>query len=494
MKPRVLFINLPYVVTNIDSTRPKIRSFHAFPLGLLSVATYNKNHANIRMIDCDSYDVGHRIDLVERTMREFKPSIVGFSMMFDNSYVHLSSFLKLVKSINPDVITVLGGSAASYSYAEILSEQPNLNALCYSEGEIPFRELLLTSTFSNPAWITAEKLNTPPIRSLVSNVDDITAIDYSFCDPVDYDMHEAFSPFAKLHRNCFFMLTSRGCPFKCTFCSNAALHGQNVRQASVDVIINHVKDLVYNYGMETLIIYDDQLLYKPNRAKELFKQLAQFDIRIEAPNGVSVRYIDNEMALLMRAAGMDTVYLAVESGSDYVLHNLIKKPLKLSMVTPAIKALRAADFFIHAFIVLGMPGETDEHREETYRFLLEQDIDWAGINLATPVRGSQLYTDCINNGWIKKQAISDIVDKAYIINFPGTDLAAVEAQAYAMNINVNFHHNRRIRVGDYEVAALCFKQVLQRYGDHTWAKHYLELCHKITQIPIKKEPDYEYCD
>lgn len=476
MKPRVLFINLPYVVKDINVTRAKVRSFHAFPLGLLSVATYNKQYADIQIIDCDSHE--NYWNSVVHAMHYFKPVIVGFSMMFDNSYKSLGNLLRLVRSINPDVITVLGGSAASYSYKEILADHLDLNAICYSEGEIPFQDLLLSSTFRNPAWVITERLRRGGVPSLsfIQDLNDVTAIDYSFVGDSNYDMQEAFSPFAKPNRKCFFTLTSRGCFGKCSFCSNASIHGRTVRQASVDAIISHVRHLTDDYGMETLIIYDDQLLYKPNRAKELFRQLAQFHIRIEAPNGVSIRYIDNEMAYLMRAAGMDTIYLALESGSEYVLRELINKPLKLSMVAPAVKALRAADLFIHAFIVLGMPGETDAHRQETRQFLLDSDFDWHGINLATPVRGSKLYRDCIENGWIEKQKIEDIVDKKYIINFPGVDPAEVEQQASEMNIELNFHRNRRRRIGDYKTAALCFEQVLQRYGEHKWAKYYLWDC------------------
>jgi radical SAM superfamily enzyme YgiQ (UPF0313 family) len=178
----------------------------------------------------------------------------------------------------------------------------------------------------------------------------------------------------------------------------------------------------------------------------------------------------------MRRAGMDTAYLAIESGSEYVLRELINKPLKLEQVKPAVQALRENDFFIHGFMVFGMPGETDEHRLETKRFVEDVDLDWIGCNMATPVRGSRLYDDCIKNGWIEKQRIEDIVDKKYIIHVPGTDPEKIEADVYQMNLDINFHGNRRMRISDYAVAKRCFEEVLARYGDHKWAKHYLKIC------------------
>jgi radical SAM superfamily enzyme YgiQ (UPF0313 family) len=483
MRPRVLLINLPYVVKNIDASRPKIRSFLGFPCGLLSMATYNKDYADIKIIDCDTEIVP--LASILRSLQEFKPDIVGLSMMFDNSYKSLAKILEMVKEFYPHMLTILGGAAASYSYEEILSEQKNLDAICYSEGEIPLRRLLrLEDSFdqwdmTHPAWITRDKLRNgvAPKIAFIENLDDVIDIDYSLVDPNDYDMQEAFSPFVDhgKHKQ-FFLVTSRGCPFSCRFCSNGKIHGKRMRAASVDAIIDHVQRLVHEYGMDILTIYDDQLLINMPRAKALFKRLAEFNLRIECPNGLSVRYLDEEMAGLMRRAGMDTASLAIESGSNYVLKELISKPLELSQVKPAVAALRQNDFFIHGFFVMGMPGETDVHRLQTRRFVEDIDLDWCGFNMATPVRGSRLYDDCINNGWIKKQRIEDIVDKKYIIHVPGTDPEKIEADVYQMNLDINFHNNRRMRIGNYETAKRCFEEVIRRYDGHEIARHYLKIC------------------
>ena len=478
MKPKVLLINLPYVVRDIDVNRSKIRSFLAVPYGLLSIATYNKEYAHTIVIDCDAEE-NYRDKIID-LLWNWGPDIVGFSMMFDNSYKYLAGLIELVRSIDENTLFILGGAAASYSYEEIFRDQPHLDAICYSEGEIPFRDLLVSHTLCNSAWITRLTLGDKviPKISFVENLNDTVDIDYSYIEYEAYDMRQAFSPFidySKPH-NQFFLVTSRGCPFKCSFCSNASIHGKKMRFIDVDSIIKHVKHLVNSYGMDVLTIYDDQLLIDMPRAKELFKRLTPFNLRIECPNGLSVRYIDQEMADVMRGAGLDTAYLAIESGSSYVLKELINKPLKLEQVEPAVKALRSADFFIHGFFVMGMPGETDEHRRITRDFIQDIDIDWCGFNMATPVRGSKLYADCIKNGWIKPQKLQDIVDKKYIIHVPGTNPIEIERCVYEMNIDVNFTHNRRMRIGGYKTAAACFKEVLRRYPGHKVAQTYLKQC------------------
>lgn len=483
MKPRVLMIVLPYII-NDGSTR----SYHAFPYGVLSMVTYNKDLAEFKVLDLnnESLNYGNLCQVLE----DFQPDIVGMTMMFDVSYVYLKDVLLIIRVNCPKCLTILGGAAASYSYEEILNEQPNLDAICYSEGEIPFRDLL-SGKFSyivdsasrmsllHPSFVTKKTLEhkSIPKISYIENLDDVIDIDYSFVNPSTYDMQEAFSPFVdnKKHKQ-FSIVTSRGCPFECTFCSNGKMHGKKMRFASVDRIINHVRSLIDQYGMDVLTIYDDQLLIDIPRAKELFYQLTPFKLRIEMPNGLSPKFIDAEMAHQMKKAGVDTAYLAIESGSEDVLENLIHKPLKLSMVKPVVEWLRTEGIFCHGFFVMGMPGETHEHRMETERFIGDVDLDWAGLGMAMPLRGSQLYKDCVKNDWIPKIPIGESIGRKYIINIPGIDPKDVEDEVYQMNLRVNFHRNRRIRIGDYKTAARCFEEVIKRYEGHKVAKHYLQIC------------------
>ena len=481
IKPKVLMVILPYLVKDIDANRPKIRSYLGLPYGVLSIVTYNRNLADFKVLDLNIFEE-FPLEQLQTTIHEFEPDIVGISIMFDISYKYLSDCLGVVKNHNQKILTLLGGAAASYSYEEILKEQPDLDAICYSEGEIPLQELLGSGRerwFGNKAWITRGKVSygIAPEICYVQNLDDVIDIDYSFVNPADYEMAEAFSPFVDYgqHKR-FFLVTSRGCPFSCTFCNNHLIHGHKMRYASVDRIISHVKHLVDTYGMDVLIIYDDQLLFNLKKVKELFRRLAPFKFRIEMPNGVSVAFIDEELAVLMRQAGVDTLYLAIESGSPYVLKELIRKPLKLDMVKPAIEVLRKHDIYLHGFFVMGYPLETDEHRRETLEFCRDIDLDWYGFNMVTPVRGSELYDDCIKNDWIPKQRIIDIIDKKYIIHVPGTDPEQIENDVYQMNLDLNFHNNRKMRIGDYKTAAWCFEEVLRRYSGHEWAKHYLDIC------------------
>ena len=504
----VLFIMLPYLVKKSDATKTKTKSYLAFPYGVLSMATYLKNHSqtpvNIEILDLNLYTAEEIPDVIQSSLKKFQPDIVGLSLMFDQSYRYVSEVAGQVKKFNEETLVLMGGAATTTSWDGILHEQASIDALCYSEGETAIRKLIearpedrLAELHQQP-WVTRQSLENRrrPITTYVDNLNDVVNIDYDLVDVAAYSMKEAFSPFAT-YRNDedvrqFFIVTSRGCPFKCVFCAEPSLHGANMRYIDVDVIVEHVEFLIDKYGLNVLTFYDDQLLLHTERAKELFRRLAPFNIRVEAPNGVTLAYIDDEMAYLMKQAGFDTIPLAIESGSDFVLNKIIKKPLKVKKIKPVVELLQRNGIFVQAFFVIGLPGEMDEHRVETLDLIREADLDWSGFSLATPIRGSELYTICKEKGYIEADlGIGDIMINEYIIHAPeiGLDAERIPRQAYMMNLEVNFVNNRQMRIGDYETAVRCFSEVLERYDNHAFAHYYLaEALEKLggREIEVKR--------
>lgn len=491
-QPRsVLLVVLPYRLgdATTDTTKKAIRSFLAFPYGVLTLASYVKRYADnlgdVEVLDlnlpsADSADV-----VLARKLAGMKPDIVGFSMSYDVSYPWLKSLAKVAKDHDAGICVVAGGPAVTTAYAEMLVECEHLDAACYSEGEVALKNLIEADDIALAAaqdpWVTKAKLEQKAhTKPVYDDLDKIIDVDYSMVDIGAYSMKEAFSPFTKFTESSkqFFIVTSRGCPFKCVFCAEPSFHGANMRYASVDRVVEHVARLKEQYGLSVLTIYDDQILMNKARAKELFAKLIPLKIRIEMPNGVTLSYIDEEMATTMKAAGVDTLFLAIEHGSKRVLKDIIRKPIAFNRIKPTIQLLQQAGIFVCGFFVIGLPGETRAERQETREAIYDWGLDWAFFNYATPLRGSELFRLCKENKWIddKYLPIGAIDMTEYVIIAPGMDKAEITQTVSDMNLDLNFVNNNNLRNGNLDTAYRAFREVVERHPGQPFAQYFLGKC------------------
>ena len=487
----VLLVVLPYRLgdATTDTSKKAIRSFLAFPYGALTLASYTrrfaKNLDGIEVLDLNLPSVESPDVVLKRKMSAMRPDIVGFSMSYDVSYPWLKSLAEIVKNYDDSVCVVAGGPAITTAYAEVLTQCDHLDAACYSEGEVGLKNLIeadnIQEAFSKDPWVTKLKLEQKVVTSPVyDDLDKIIDVDYALVDINAYSMKEAFSPFTKFTASSkqFFIVTSRGCPFKCVFCAEPSFHGANMRYASVDRVVEHVASLKEKYDLSVLTIYDDQILMNRARAKELFSKLAPLKIRIEMPNGVTLSYIDEELAGLMKTAGVDTIFLAIEHGSKRVLKDIIHKPIAFNRIKPTIQLLQDAGIFTCAFFVIGLPGETRNERQETRDAIFDWGLDWAFFNYATPLRGSELFRLCKENKWIDEKylPIGAIDMTEYVITAPGMDRQEIKETVFDMNLDLNFVNNHNLRKGNLSTAYQAFREVVDRHPGQPFAQYFLARC------------------
>lgn len=247
---------------------------------------------------------------------------------------------------------------------------------------------------------------------------------------------------------------------------------------SVERVVADVQRMRDEFGMTVLLLEDDHFFHDRRRAKKILRELARLNIRVEFPNGVSVYAIDEEVAELFSRAGVSAVALAVESGSDYVLNHIIKKPLNTKLIKPAVEALRKFDVRAHAFIVIGLPGEHDIHRDETLQMLLHNGFDWVHVYLAMPIFGSRLYDICIQNHYIESDNSDDFVATKSVIRAPGVDPKLLQEFAYDLQLRVNFVENYNMRIGRYDVPIAYMMNVVDKYPDHAFGHYFLAKCYR----------------
>jgi anaerobic magnesium-protoporphyrin IX monomethyl ester cyclase len=491
-KLKVLFIVLTYL-----RSEGNIGTYQDFPYGILSIIEHTKLLAEFELLDIvidDTLD-GEWTKVVAAKLKDFNPDIVGISVMFDNAYHCVQPTAALAKKLlKGDVIVVAGGPAVSPVAKEVLRSQESLDAICFSEGEKAFEDLLsakdpLDLLTTHKTWVSRSDLATSekPQKSLLANLDGVSDVNFGLVDTQKYQARASFNPLLDniddhALLKLFPVVTSRGCPFECSFCWHSGEDDRSMRYASVDSVISHVKRLIKEYGANAISIYDDMFLLPKERAKEIFKRLAEFDIRIELPNGLSPTYIDREMIELMSAAGVRSIRLAIESGDEEVLHNIINKPLRVKKIKPMVRIVQEFNIWIVGFFVVGLPGETDEQRRTTVNLIKDVGIDLSVLSIASPSVGSLLYEQCIENDYIPKPTEGEYAIRQSLgrggggggkISTPDFSAEYIADQAYLMNLEVNFVYNRRMLNGESSLALKYFKYIVSTYPKHAFGHYFI---------------------
>ena len=198
-----------------DATKKTYRTFLAFPYGVLTIASYLKRFAaalgHVEILDLNLPGEDTPEAQLARKLAAMAPDIVGFSMSYDVSYPWLTSMAAAVRRHDPNICIVAGGAAITTAYAEVIADC-EVDACCYSEGEVAFKELVdadnMAEALTRDPWVTKTKLRAAP---LYDNLDRIIDVDYSLVDVPAYSMREAFSPFTKFSASSkqFFIVTSR---------------------------------------------------------------------------------------------------------------------------------------------------------------------------------------------------------------------------------------------------------------------------------------------
>lgn len=459
------------------------------PYGVLSLMTYinkyKKNDIQLELLDLNIYPWNkYNDDELRFNLNEFFKindfNIVGLSIMYNHMYKYLY-MCDIIKLHNDKTLVIAGGACVTAYHKEIINEYKNIDAICYSEGELPLLQLLESENMyefleSHQSFFTKNKLldDKTPSPTFIEDLDTIPLVDFSLIDLTKYsNKYTIMRPKEIINEFCLPITTTRGCPYNCIFCTAGGLSGKKVRKASADKVINDIKEMKEKYGINTLSIEDDQALFDVERAKHILKGISKFNLNLFVAAGFTLSHIDDEIMGLLNDAGLQMLTLPIESGSSYVLHEIINKPIKLNMVSYVVNGLRKNGIYCHGNIIIGFPGEKEEHRQESIDFIKSSGIDWCYIFCATALKGSRLYDECVKNNYINPNQITSDGYFASYINTPEFTSDEITEKAYLMNLELNFVYNNNFIKGDYATAILYHSHITNKYSDHAFAHYFL---------------------
>jgi len=304
--------------------------------------------------------------------------------------------------------TVLGGPHLTIMPFESV-QPPHSDYVDYvfkGESEYSFLELVNTLEAGRTPGVIpgihfrrGDELVSSPESPMIPDLD---ALPFPAHDLFKIDQYTNLQPLTDgldPHARSFTILTSRGCPYKCTFCSKPVT-GDTWRARSVESVVQEWKWLVKGLGATEIGVTDDIWNLKLPRAKAICRGIVEEGVNTVpwvTVHGMKVNHGDLELYQLMKAAGCKRVGFGVENGDPGMLRNVIKKGQTVEMVREAFANAKAAGLQTMGFFIFGMPGETEESMEKTIQLALELDPKLANFLLAAPFPGTAMY-DMIQEG------------------------------------------------------------------------------------------------
>jgi anaerobic magnesium-protoporphyrin IX monomethyl ester cyclase len=357
----------------------------------------------------DKYWIGRDYGRIRRILKGYQPYnpiLICIGCFFTSRFKYALEVAKRCKKIFPNIPIVTGGIHASVSPEDVLKHK-EFDYVIIGEGEEVIVKLAKNlgnfdniKTIDSLAFRDDNKVVVNPRISFV----DVNALPFPawhLLNMEDY-VNDGLVRWNIGDKRHFPIITSRGCPNSCTFCNMSVLNGKNFRGRSAKSVVDEIEFLVKNYSVEQISFEDDNLTFDNNRIINICEEIIINKLNIEwnTPNGVSVKSLNHEVIGWMKAAGCKSINLAIESGDEYILNNVMMKGVSLKKIREIVDVCHTVGIITNAYFVLGMPGETEETIKRTIDFACSLPLDDIQMSFATPFAGTQLYKECVENKYI----------------------------------------------------------------------------------------------
>ncbi len=377
----------------IRTTSPTDVSFVP-PLGVIHLAAVIRDKypdALIRVVD---YALGsytpHRL---AQMAKQFNPDIIGLSSMTHEFHI----FRNLVDDMRktcPKSLYLAGGPLATHNYKEIF-EHCQLDFAIRCEGEITMMQLIEAHrSGTNPYDINGivykknGELQVNPEQAFIGELDSLPVPAW---DLVDLKKYSTIANWNGVQKEKIYapVFTSRGCPFKCSYCHN--IFGKTFRFRSAEHILKEIRLLYNKFGVREIHFIDDVFNLRKDRVKQICQGIIDSGMRIALafPNGLRVDIMNEEILHVLKHAGTYKINYAIETVTPR-LQSEIKKNINLDKAQRMIEITSKIGIITFGFFMIGFPTETREEIKNTIDFAVNSRLDTAKFFKVTPYKGTEL--------------------------------------------------------------------------------------------------------
>lgn len=329
-------------------------------------------------------------DFLDRTATPTKAvdftnyEIIGFSANVNNIRGSLLT-AQSVKRDRPETQIIFGGPFAS-SYPQLLMQEEYIDAVAVGEGEETFYEYILGKNKKNIPGLYFRDNGSVHFTGARPWIKDLDALPFPALYKTDIKKYNYF--FAQAAPISYIM-TTRGCPYPCTFCFHNM--GKKWRARSPQNVVDEIEWQINAIGVKEIAIVDDNFTLDRERVLEICDEIIRrkIKIRLQFLNGVRADFVDDEMMKKLREAGLWVINFAPESGSPQTIQKL-KKGFKSHDMQKAVGIAKKYGVATEIFLLLGLPWESREDYRQTLAVPYELDVDFVSVNRYIPFPGTHL--------------------------------------------------------------------------------------------------------
>jgi len=364
------------------------------PIGLAYLAAVLERAGHdVKVLDCMA--LHKSFNDLKSELSSIKPDVVGITSMTPivDSALEAAS---LAKEVCPESVVVMGGVHPTFMDEDILKKSVSVDVVVRGEGEHTITEIVYACSrgvdFSGILGITfrdGNKIFRNPDRPFIEDLDSLPRPAFKYF-PI-----ERYRVFG---RRILPIVSSRGCPYQCSFCVTSRFFGKRVRMRSPEKVVDEVEWLIKEHGADAITFYDDTFTYSKERVEKICEGMLQRGIEVPWDCQTRADRIYPDLLKKMKKAGCQVITLGVESASQNTL-KAVGKGTTIKQNEEAVKLIKDAGISVVTSIIIGYPGETLEDVQRTLNFLKRLKPDDAYVCIATPYPGTELYNLVKEKGW-----------------------------------------------------------------------------------------------
>ncbi|MFH1972247.1 MAG: radical SAM protein [archaeon] len=361
-------------------------------LGILS-SLLKKNNHEVDLIDCT---FGIDDEEIEDKVKEFNPDLVGVSAA-TNDFNNAIRICKLIKKVK-DVKIVCGGYHATVAPEDIFMYDC-FDVVAIGEAERSFLELVenLDKTNIKNMWFRNDgEVIKNDVGDLLQDLDSLPFPDRELFD---------YQKYINSNRGLATFMSSKGCPFLCTYCINKVLigkykgKGKFLRFRSVDNVLKEIKEVVSEYKVKEIEFYDDTFTLDKERLKDFCKRYKE-EVGLPFYINARVNAVTKEDFEHLKDAGCVRVSIGIEAGDDYIRNKVLKRNQKEEDIINTFKWAKEVSLKTYSFNMIGIPFEDMASIKKTIALNKKIKPDYVGVSIFNAFKGTELYDLCLKNGWL----------------------------------------------------------------------------------------------